>query len=342
MITQVENIVRKYNFSQWNLVELKKPISIGIYKNWLEKSFHGDMEYLSSHLAKKESPKLLLPKAHSALVFAQNYYPHPKPLPLDFPLRHLKMAAYAQGQDYHHWFQDQLQQVSLQLKAEFPDHDFMPMTDSSPVLERDLAYQAGLGWVGKNSCLIHSQHGSLFFIGEIYTTLQFKIAHTPHPDRCGTCTRCIDACPTQALLENRTMDATKCISYLNIESKKNPLKKIRPFISDWFFGCDICQSVCPWNEKNLKLSSHPNPPSTAENILEELSWVLQSSNKQLLKSLRGTPLSRAGAVGLKRNAIIVGANLNFSQLTPLIERYTSHERLGELSQWALQKLNATS
>ncbi|MNK82249.1 Epoxyqueuosine reductase [compost metagenome] len=245
--------------------------------------------------------------------------------------------------DYHFWFKDKMKSLCEQLNQQFPDEEFIPFTDSSPVLERDLARRAGLGWAGKNTCLIHPKKGSLFFIGEIYTSLKLIAEFEPLPDFCGTCTRCIDICPTGALVEPKKLDARKCISYLTIESREVPPEELRSSIGDWFFGCDLCQTVCPWNQKIFKgqLSIEPKlslETSQRDLLLADMRYILKSSGKQLARDFAGTPMDRAGSFGLKRNALVVVANQKLSELKEDVANLTTHEKLGSLAEWALQQL----
>lgn len=326
---------KELGFSHFGLATLSRPFSFEIYENWLAEGLHGSMNYLKTHAHIKANAREKWPLAQSALVFAVPYFPHPEPKS-DFPLNALRVSLYAKGYDYHHWFKEKLKVICEDLKAKLPGEEFIPMTDSSPVLERDLAYRAGLGWVGKNTCLIQAKKGSLFFIGEIYTSFVLKTETAPLPDFCGTCTRCIDICPTKALTAPRTLDARKCISYLTIESKEVPPPELRSNIGDWFFGCDLCQTVCPWNQKifKSKLSTLPMDLTVSEDaLIQELRWILQSSGKQLEKAFAHSPLSRAGNFGLKRNALIVIANRRLKKLLPEVEAYVAHERLGELARW---------
>jgi len=332
-------------FSHSGAAPLSRPLSFDVYQNWLQEGHHGEMKYLATHAPIKEHPQQKWPKARSALIFAAPYVPHPHP-PQDFPLRETRISLYAQGYDYHHWFKTKLQELCNELKELFPEEEFIAMTDSSPVLERDLAYRAGLGWIGKNSCIIHPKHGSLFFLGEIYSSLSLTLSKTPVHDFCGTCRRCVEVCPTQALSSAKTLDARKCISYLTIESRQLPPEELREKMGDWLFGCDLCQTVCPWNQKVFKnqLSFAPLESKTPEqenSLEEELRWILTSSGKQLEKALFGTALSRAGGFGLKRNALIVTANRRCSRLRPEVEALRSHPKLGELAEWALKKLSDT-
>ncbi len=333
---------KELGFSHFGMSALTRPLSFVFYQNWLSEGLHGKMEYLATHAPVKERPQAQWPRAHSALVFAVPYFPHPMPSE-KFPLKEARVSLYAQGYDYHLWFKGKLQALCEELKSCFPDEEFVPMTDSSPVLERDLAHRAGLGWVGKNTCVIHPKKGSLFFIGEIYTSLALKAETVVMHDFCGTCTRCMDICPTRAITAERKLDARKCISYLTIESRELPPPELRAQIGDWLFGCDLCQTACPWNQKAFKnqLSIETlqiktdNAKATLE---EELRWLLTSSGKHLEKALFGTPLSRAGGFGLKRNALIVAANRKITALLPEVEALKDHPKLGELAVWAADRL----
>lgn len=207
-----------------------------------------------------------------------------------------------------------------------------------PLLERDLAYRAGLGWIGKNTCLINEKRGSLFFLGEIVTTLRLEAKFTAAADRCGTCTRCIDACPTGALVEPRKLDARKCISYLTIESKNVPSSELRDLNRDFYYGCDICQTVCPWNVKihgeTLSAVKH-----TREEMLVDLKFILKTGGSQLSKRFAGTPLTRAATWHHKANAIVLAVNLEMRELLPeILEACSQYEKLTDLKTWATEKL----
>ena len=340
--TLLDKSMQELGFAQYGLAALEKPLSFAYYESWIAEGLHGNMSYLADHAAIKENAQKQWPRARSALVFAMPYYPHPMPVE-NFPLKSARVSLYAQGYDYHHWFRGRMQKLCEDLKAVFPDEEFMAFTDSSPVLERDLANRAGLGWVGKNTCLIHPKKGSLFFIGEIYTSLNFKTEVAPLPDFCGTCTRCIDICPTGALVSPRKMDARKCISYLTIESREVPPEELRSQIGDWFFGCDLCQTVCPWNQKVFKgqLSIEQVLKldlSQEEQLTLDLRYILESSGKKLARDFAGSPLDRAGSFGLKRNALLVVANRKLTTLLPQVETLLSHPKLGELAEWTRKQL----
>lgn len=359
----------KIELSGWTL--LQQPLTISFYKDWLDHKNQGSMDYLKLHLPLKDQPQQM---ANSAIVIAIPYTPHPHPLAADKNyISHLQTALYSQGEDYHFWLKEKLKNIVQDLQITFPNEIFHVWTDSGPVLERDLAYRSGLGWFGKNTCLIHRQKGSLFLLGEIYTTLHLENQNPLSADFCGSCNRCMEACPTQAIEAPRKLNANKCISYWTIESKDIPPQEIRSSMQNWLFGCDICQTVCPWNKGVLKkLHSLKEPNSTndiysqkklrenlsetlnenlSENLREnskehsiaELKWILTSSHKELQRAFFQTAYSRAAGAKLKRNALIVIANSKYTELKPSVIEYaanpTTSPELKDLSQWCLNQLS---
>ncbi len=338
----LENQQSQFGFSHFGIAELSRPMSFDIYQQWLDENLHGDMGYLAAHSPIKETPQKQWPDAKTAIVFAMPYFPHPEKKS-DFPIKQARLSLYSQGYDYHFWFRQKMRDLCDLLKTEHPNEEFICFTDSTPILERDLAYRAGLGWVGKNTCLIDPKKGSLFFIGEIITTLKITSEAKPVHDFCGNCTRCMDICPTQALITPKKMDARKCISYLTIESRKTPPLELREKMGDWLFGCDLCQTVCPWNQKafknQLSIETTQSLTSSQEsNLVADLKYILTSSGKKLEKDFYGTPLARAGSFGLKRNALIIVANRKIKELELEVQALLENSKLQELVQWTLEKL----
>lgn len=314
------------------------------YSDWLSNNYHGDMEYLARHLALKLDPQLYLPKAQSLIVVTKSYVPSERP---HNKLKGLRLAAYAQGEDYHDVFGGELAALAKDLGERFPGENFRAGTDSWPLLERDYARAAGLGWIGKNSCLISPKVGSFFFIGGILSTIPVKHEIAPLPDFCGTCTRCMDICPTQAFAAPRVLDATRCISYWTIESKKIAAPELSNQFGDWFFGCDLCQSVCPWNQKPFRHQSvlqtdlvrPQTEPETTEPTIHDLHWILTASDAEIKTQLKDSALSRAKVFGLRRNALYVTKNVRYQQLRSTVEAWTEDPELGELARQTLNNLN---
>lgn len=334
---------------QLQIERLNKPLTIEFYERWLQNQYHGEMTYLQNHLAFKQNPRLINADLRSVISVAQSYFPVVEPHALKVPAR---VALYAHNHDYHFWLKDKLKQIIEKLNLNYPGEVFIPYVDSGPVLERDLAFQNGLGWFGKNTCLIHPQHGSLFFIAEILTSLKLEESASPIqplPDFCGKCTKCIDICPTGALKEPHVLKADECISYLTIEAKSVPPIELRSKIGDWFFGCDLCQTVCPWNQKVFRKNEIPTTDKTStaltltlkqeqrEDLIGYFRFLLTASNKKIQQYHSTSPLSRARAKGLKRNALIVIANQELTELRTEVQSQIGTE-LDELAQWTLMAL----
>jgi epoxyqueuosine reductase len=299
------------------------------------------MAYLQTHAEQKERPELLVPRARSALVIAQAYFPHP--YPEGAALAGSRTALYSKGEDYHFRFKEDLEKVAAALRMDYPSEEFLCFTDSAPILERDLAYRAGLGWVGKNTCLIHPKKGSLFFLGQILTSLAAgeEAPAPPVADACGSCDRCLRACPTGALESPRWLNAGKCISYWTIEAREPAPESLRPKLQDWLFGCDICQTVCPWNEKSFgkeTMQALTAPKMDRELLLADLRWILESSGRELGRKLARSPLLRARPAGLKRNALIVIGNQKLEEMREHVEAAARIPALKKVADWTLLQL----
>lgn len=334
--------MQRYGFDHYGWTKIERPLSIEFYKNWLDQGSQGGMEYLKTHLEMKENPDRFCPQGKFALVIAKPYFPHPY---AETPkkLSHLRTALYAQGEDYHQRFKGELEAIAQALKLDYLREEFLCFTDSAPILERDLAYRAGLGWVGKNTCLIHPKKGSLFFIGQILTTLDIDAPKAdPVHDSCGSCQRCITICPTGALEQPRYLNATKCISYWTIESKLAAPENLRSKLGDWFFGCDLCQTICPWNEKSQgkqHMLELLNSPDVTVELIDDLRWILQASGREITRQLTNSPLLRARPRGLKRNALVVIGNLRIQELREEVQNASKNLELKDVAQWTLAQLD---
>lgn len=283
------------------------PPHLPVYEAWVTAGMHAEMEYLKAHIPLKQHPTTLLEDAQSLLVVGLNYAQ-----PVEQPELG-KIAMYAQGRDYHKVIRQKLSRVSDWLIENVPEIRTRVCVDSAPIMERDFAQLAGLGWFGKNTCLINSARGSFFFLGVLLMSEKFA-ADEPAIGGCGSCRLCIDACPTGALVfrgdaKVALLDSNRCISYLTIEQRGELSPEQAGMLNGWMFGCDVCQTVCPFNERR---DSQPMRASvSAESDFEsrfdgmDANWVLDASDEEVLLRIAGTPLMRAGVEQLRRNARVV-------------------------------------
>ncbi len=265
-------------------------------ESFLKNNYHGKMSYLENHFDLRVDPRKLVPNAKSVITLLLNYYPN-ESQDIDSP----KIAKYAWGMDYHDVIKEKLKALFAYINQHFGQVDGRGFVDSAPVLERTWANKSGLGWIGKNGNLINKQAGSFFFIATLICDLELEPDPTFKTDHCGTCTRCIDACPTDAIIDNKKIDASKCISYLTIELKDQLIPDaFEGKMDNWLFGCDVCQDVCPWNRFS---KPHTEQAFKAHKEILNLSsqeWeALEESTFNTL--FKHSPLKRSKWKGLQRN-----------------------------------------
>ncbi len=337
---EILNTARRLGFTLAGVTTPDPPEHIIIFEKWLAQNRHGEMAYLARESARlrRSNPRSILPECKSILVLAT---PYDRPLP---PGKRSeingRVAAYAWGQDYH-----EVLPQRMRLLVEFieklagtpvPNRWY---TDTGPILERNLAQRAGLGWIGKNTCLIHPRQGSYFLLAEILLGLELE----PNPpfttDQCGTCTRCIDACPTDCILSDRTIDARRCISFLTIELKDEIPEELRTQMNDWVFGCDICQMVCPWNRfspKNGDPAFSPTPENQLPVLSNEVALIPDNFNRRFKHS----PIKRAKRRGYIRNAVIALGNTGDPSSLPALESALNDPdgMIRECARWAIDKI----
>lgn len=294
-----------------------------LYQRWIERGCQAGMHYLSGEhaLYQRENPCHVMPSCQSILVLA---YPYPPTTLADlekqkFPF---SIAAYAQVEDYHLFLPRLLAQI-VQFMQEQTDQSFQSMifTDSGPLLEREIATRAGLGWIGKNSCLINRRFGSNFFLSEILLDFSLvKPTALPEvsPDRCGNCQRCIEICPTHCIQSDRTLDAGRCISYLTIENKGEIPILLRSSLGNHLFGCDLCQQCCPWNQKKSSSSTMQRSPNSPENFLQEISAMDILNEVEFKKKFASSPICRAKRRGFYRNLAVVLGNQKEMSSGPIL------------------------
>ncbi len=265
---------------------------------WLEKGYHGDMQYMENNFELRIDPRKLVPGAKSVITFLKNYYPSEENLALG-KAQDEKIAKYAYGEDYHEVIRQQLFEFLDTMRSMIGPIEGRGFVDSAPVLERSWAELSGAGWIGKNGNLIRHKAGSFYFIATLIVDLNL-IYDDPHPkDYCGGCTKCIDACPTQAILPNKTIEANHCISYLTIELKKDTIETDRPY-KEWAFGCDVCQDVCPWNHFSKSHNERKFKPLDGLLQMKSADW-LQIEETTFKARFKKSPLLRSKLKGIQRN-----------------------------------------
>jgi epoxyqueuosine reductase len=321
------------------------------FPRWIAAGHGGEMKYLEARdeqgRLKRASLAHAAPWARSVVVCALNYntaQPYSTQLP-DTTCGWISRYAWGQ-RDYHESVMSRLRQVEAVLRSASGTDDLMTRcyVDTGPIVERVVAKYAGVGWIGKNTCIINQKMGSWMFLGVILTSLELEAdlePSLPAPDRCGTCTRCIDACPTDALIAPYQLDSNKCISYLTIE-KRGALpadEELRAGMGRHVFGCDICQDVCPWNRKAPVTNAAEFQPR-AELVNPALDWLAEMSAEEFTRMFRGSPVRRAKLTGLRRNAAIAIGNSGDRRLLPLLEKLAGDEDevVAESAAWARRKL----
>jgi len=331
----IKEKARQLGFIQAGVTSSESPQHYPVFEAWLNNGLHGTMNYLSEERsrARRADPKQILPECKSILVLALPY----QPLTFDLRPSTFRIASYALGDDYHDIIPPRLKQIvefiEEQLGHPIPNRYY---TDTGPVLERELAQRAGLGWIGKNSMLINPKIGSAFFLAEILLGIDLEPDDAPITDHCGTCTRCINACPTQAILPDRTLDARRCISYLTIENKGDIPEELRSPMQDWIFGCDICQMVCPWNRFSAPADSAFEPTTPLRISAPDLTLSSVEFNQRFKRS----PLNRAKRRGVLRNlAVAIGNSGNKTDI-PILEQAIQDDEplVREHAKWAMEEM----
>ena len=262
---------------------------------WLNKGYHGEMKYMENHFDKRLNPTLLVDGAKSVISLSYNYFPKVK---ID-EINNFKISKYAYGEDYHEVIKDILKEMVAELQEEIGEFGFRVFVDSAPVLEKAWARKSGLGWVGKNANLITKKHGSFYFLAEIICDLEldYDLAVTDH---CGSCRACIDACPTQAIVSDRIVDGSKCISYATIELKNEIPDYFNGKMDDWMFGCDVCQDVCPWNRFSAPTLQEKFAPNFQKLNFRKNEWK-ELTQELFSEIFKKSAVKRTKFSGLMRN-----------------------------------------
>ena len=341
----IENWAQELGFQQIGITHVDLSAHESHVREWLARGFHGEMGYMARNLEKRLHPERLEPETCAVISARMNYLAEGTE-----PLRVLQrpdqayLSRYALGRDYHKVLRRRLAKLALRINdaAQALDARFRAFTDSAPVLEKALAENAGLGWMGKHSLLIHPDAGSWFFIGEIYTNLPLPETSRAEADRCGACRACMNHCPTGAIVGDKIVDARRCISYLTIEHKGAIPLELRPLIGNRVFGCDDCQLCCPWNRDaptTAEADFEPRHGLDAASLVELFRW----DEATFLRRTEGSALRRTGYEGWRRNLAVALGNgpPTFEAKQALCDaRQDASELVREHIDWALERLEA--
>ena len=303
-------------------------------RDWLARGFAGEMHYMHRHAEARRHPDAVLQEVRSVVMLGMNYYPGAEEAPNE-PGRG-RVARYARGADYHDVLRGRLNQLLEWLQREAPGCLGRGVVDTAPLLERDFARRAGLGWVGKNTMLLNKRLGSYFFLAALLVDVELRPDAPFEATHCGTCTACLDACPTAAFVAPGVLDSRRCISYLTIELKGDVPPDLRGGVGDWLFGCDVCQEVCPWNRKAPAATLPRRPELESLDAIE----LLGMSEEEFRRRFRGTALTRAKRRGLLRNAALVLGNTGDDRALPALRRALEDVEpiVREAARWAIAEI----
>ena len=316
-------------FHNFGVAKVPMELRRDYYNQWIKAGKHGNMAWMENNNERRLNPESLMPEAKSILVFAMNYYQKD-------PERNFRVAKYALGKDYHFVIYKRLKKICRFLKENYHS-DQKPYVDTGPVLEKPIAEAAGLGWQGKSTILVEKKRGTWSFLGSIVTTLDLP-ASKGGKDYCGNCTRCIDCCPTQAIISPYKLDASKCISYLTIEHKGSIPHEYREAVGDRVFGCDECLDVCPWN----KWAKITNETQFAVRSLPDLKTILAWGEEDFKSNLVASPIKRVKLNGLKRNVALVLGNIGSKDDLPALESLANSNDivLQEQAEWSIKAIKS--
>ena len=346
--SRIKELARAAGFDLCGIAPVREFRELQAFPEWIAKDHHGDMKYMESldeaGRLKRASLARVAPWARSVIVCAMNYNTeHPYSTHTQDDSRGWISRYSWSRKDYHDVLLKRLRELECRVQAEFTNHQpptphiFRSYVDTGPLVERVYARYAGIGWIGKNTCIINQKLGSWLFLGVILTSLEMP-SDIPAPDRCGKCTRCLDACPTHAFVAPGELDARLCISYLTIEKRGDIPESLRAEMGRHVFGCDICQDVCPWNRK-APISSVPEFEPREGLINPALEWLAEMEQEEFRKTFRGSPVRRAKLTGLRRNAVIAMGNSGDTKFLPTLQTLADDPDpvVAEHAHWALRR-----
>ncbi|QDT11089.1 tRNA epoxyqueuosine(34) reductase QueG [Planctomycetes bacterium K23_9] len=304
---------------------------------WIDDGYCADMDYFANRLDAYQNPSGVLPGAKSVVALA---YPYPATSPSAIPVNYGRVARYTWiGQDYHDVIHPKLKRICRLVRRHQPESNARGIVDTAPLMEREFAQLAGLGWRGKNTLLLNKQFGSYFFLACVLVDIELPTSDPQQNSHCGTCTACLDACPTDAFPSAGVLDASRCISYLTIENKDSIPALLRPGIGDWAFGCDICQEVCPWNTRPARSATQTDAPDSID--LLDLFWMDEAIFRE---RFRKSPMWRTRRRGMLRNAAIVLGNTGDALALDALRQGSRDQEpiVQEACRWAIENIQSRS
>lgn len=337
LTTRLRQLAKDQGFAHLGVAPAVTPTGFHRLLEWVASGYDAGMSWISRRSEAYRHPDGVMPGTRSVIMVAMNY--HDGTPPFTGP----RIARYAAGsRDYHQVIRERLQPLADLIKGESPNAKTRIVVDTAPLLERDFGRLAGLGWIGKNTMLISRSIGSWFFLGAILTNIEMEWDEPLEHDYCGSCTRCLAACPTDAFPEPGVLDARRCISYLTIEQRNDGISEdLRHGIGEWIFGCDVCQDVCPWN-RFAPEETVPELRSKPALTLNDCRQLLSITPEQFEEQFEGTPMQRTGRAAILRNVAIVLGNLRDSESRDALEEACRHVEplVREAACWALQQIDS--
>jgi epoxyqueuosine reductase len=332
----IKQMARALGFDLVGIAPATEADGFGRLRDWLAQGYAGEMAYMHRQGEARRHPASILPDVRSVVMVGMNYGGEAHGLPR---VGLGRIARYARGNDYHDVLRERLNRLLTLVQAEIPGCRGRGVVDTAPLLERDFARRAGLGWFGKNTMLLNRRQGSYFFLGALLLDLDLRPDPQHETNHCGTCTACLDACPTNAFPAPGVLDSRRCISYLTIELRSPVPEDLRTGLGDWLFGCDVCQEVCPWNRKAPAATEPafaPRPDLEAVDPAE----LLGLSEQEFRQRFRGTALTRGKRRGLLRNAALVLGNTGDERAVPALQRALGDDEplVREAATWALDRI----
>jgi epoxyqueuosine reductase len=334
---------RKLGFDLVGIASAAPADSFDRLSDWLARGFAGEMAYMTRQAEARRTPVSILPNVRTVVMVGMTYRGHKSEVvgqKSEVGGPRGRVAQYARGLDYHDVLRDRLKRLLDWVQGEVPECRGRGVVDTAPLLERDFARRAGLGWFGKNTMLIDKRLGSYFFLGALLLEIELRADAIHEASHCGTCTACLDACPTDAFAAPGELDSRKCISYLTIELRRSIPVELRGEMGDWLFGCDVCQEVCPWNRK-APFSREPAWDACPDLRALDPAELLGLSEEAFRERFRGTALMRPGRRGLLRNAAIVLGNSGDPSALPALRQALADADpvIGEAAQWAIGEID---